>query len=196
MSNQMAANIAAKKPLTSFERLKQLFDHVKIKNKFLPIGGTNQVEQMLVSFTGYEHPDFKDKPIDVQLMYINDLNRLLTGPDSTPDEFYIMQFYVSLHLQANEKMLPEMITLLLRFNPQLPIGAFEINDDNVVYYRYNYVSKQRDIDGNVIVQILQMIEFVTKVFGFHFLAVSSGKLTLEQSIEKSKTDLAIAANNT
>jgi hypothetical protein len=183
MSNQV-------KTLTAFERLKLLLDYVGLPAQVLPVSSKNQVEQLEVSFTGYDNKPDKATNIVAQLMYINDFNRAGGAGVTEKDEFNLLQFYVGLNLQVSPEKLPEIITLILRFNPQLLIGAFEINSDNVVYYRYNYVSKERDINGAVIVEILEMIEFIIKVFGYHFGALAEGKQTLEKSLEQARKDLA------
>lgn len=143
----------------------------------LPLAEGSAYQQVVVGPGAYRsglnkiHPE---KRIALSLIFVNDVMAHLNQPQAENSD--MLQFHVRLPFSVQSGQAEGVQRLLMAYNAFLPLGRFEYEAAaQVVSFRYRWHLFQRDIDGLVLIEILETILYFIERLGFRIESVASGK---------------------
>lgn len=162
--------------MTTFDYLMPFLKYAGFNTNHLRVNSENHLEQLFISLV--EEDDENDTSLFVQLFFANDILKSEIG---AKDNFNMLQFYIPLTMDITEEKMTGAYSLLLKFNDIVPIGVFGVNG-NKVYFKYCLVTKERNPDEEMILEIIQMISYFVKSFSSKLNDFINGTKTREQII--------------
>ena len=182
--------------LTPFSRLAGVLQQLGLPARLIPASDESPVEQLLVSIDEATPPD-QDSRYVLQMFFPSDVAeaaRLAAGQPPNEDETAILQFMMSLGMQVPPDRQLEVYRLMSLFNRMLPVGAFDLTEEDVVYLRYALLADTKtDITIPQVVEVLELLGFFVPHMAPAIAAVLSGEQTREQAIEATERVLFEAA---
>jgi hypothetical protein len=175
-------------------KIQAVLDYIGHRTYLLPPDNENRVEQLFVSLEtendldqeleDIEHEDAEivtaeeeeateeDVPL-VHIVYLNDLARE-NEPEKIADDTFTLQFFVTLPVEIKAEHKSGLLELLAALNRFLAIGHFGWSGQEGVYYRYCLMSRQKEIDSVLLVEIMQMIGFIVNKFSPEISKMAQG----------------------
>ncbi|HEY9840101.1 MAG: YbjN domain-containing protein [Candidatus Sericytochromatia bacterium] len=182
--------------LTPFSRLAGVLQQLGLPAMLIPASDESPVEQLLVSIDEATPPD-QDSRYVLQMFFPSDVAeaaRLAASQPPNEDETAILQFMMSLGMQVPPDRQLEVYRLMSLFNRMLPVGAFDLTEEDVVYLRYALLADTKtDITIPQVVEVLELLGFFVPHMAPAIAAVLSGEQTREQAIEATERVLFEAA---
>lgn len=144
----------------------------------------NDTQQIFIIFK----IEKKEFPLFIRIFDEEDLLQLLVFIPSLlqPNEnFNAVELAHSAADIAKQSLLGDVARLLHLLNKELDVPGFGMDEmAGVVFYRLMLPTPKKKIDSDLLLSFLKTIEHVCKMFSAPIEAVSSGKITLDQILEK------------
>ncbi len=141
--------------------------------------GDSKAQQIIIGPAAYmQAPDDynPERPVVGQLLFHNDIASA-QGQELDPD-LDTLELLITLPFEVPEKKQRELFQVMNIFNNLVPLGAFTINTQGRVYYRYKWQIYQREVSGLALLEILSQAYFFVDRLGYKFEALASGKQSL------------------
>lgn len=144
-----------------------------------PVDEENFYEKLHVSLG----EDERGRQFNVQIHFINDVNRA-QGSEDEPEDIVLLQMFLLLPYSITDTTLLPTARLILMLNRILPLGAFGISEvDGAMFYQYNCGLIDRVMDPDVLVESLRMIGFFITKFTDLIEEVATGSRTFEAAAQ-------------
>jgi len=130
--------------------------------------------------------DAQQRPLTLQLYFINDIAFAVGGGEDEEDthDAIFLQFMLLLPTPVQADRFGEVAEYVLLINRILPVGAFGISrPDGTVYFQYSLGLAEREVDENVLDEVVQMIEVFVNKFEGNIAEISSGKMRAAAAIQ-------------
>lgn len=113
----------------------------------------------------------------LEIFFINDVLEAFSAEDEAEDAV-ITQFMLVLPFRFPVESFVEVMRLCNLVNRLLPLGAFGLSeDDDAVYLRYCLATESRAVAPEVVIEVVQALEFACREYGPHFEGVALGRST-------------------
>ena len=169
----------ANTPLTAIQEVIEELDYRTI---YLPAEESAPFERLHVLIGN----DAQERPLTLQLCFINDIALAVGGTEDEEDthDAILLQFMLLLPALTQAGRFAEVAEYLLQINRILPIGAFGISrPDGTVYFQYTLALAEREVDDNVLLEVVQMADVFVNKFEGNITGVSSGTLRAATAIQ-------------
>lgn len=105
------------------------------------------------------------------------------APEEHKEKFYQIQFMLPLPFETKESYFGDLARLILLINKLCTISGFELSEaDRLVFFRYTYLVKKRQISEIVFTSIISTIMTLVDVFAPYLESVANGSRTLAGAI--------------
>jgi hypothetical protein len=124
--------------------------------------------------------DRENRASKLQLHFINDVALAVSGAEDLEEthDAVLLQFMLLFPGRVDAGYFGALAEYLLQLNRILPVGAFGISQpDGTVYYQYILALPEREVDENVLIEVIQMIDFFVGRFRLNIDRVSRGVAT-------------------
>jgi len=163
---------------TTLDDLQGILNYGNYTFKVEPFGDTD-ARQVIIGPGAYmQAPDDYDpeRPVVGQLLFHNDIASA-QGQEIDPD-LDTLELLITLPFEVPEHKDRDLFQLMTIFNNLVPLGAFTINTQRRVYYRYKWQIFQRDVSGLALLEILSQAYFFVDRLGYKFESLATGKQSL------------------
>lgn len=156
------------------------------KTIYLPVDDDNRLEQLNVKLPD----DEQGREYYAELAFASATRAAMRASgelaaDSADDPVDYLQFYVSLPFTLTPRLLPEVAQVVVYLNVQLPLVGFGVNKDQErVYFRHMMMTEGQNASLPLVLEALDVIEFLITEFGDTLEAVASGSQSLEQALSQ------------
>lgn len=183
---------------TPFSRLAGVLNALEMPALLLPVNAENPVEMLLVSVDEPPLEAGQESHFVFQLFFAGDMvaQALNEGGALDPDDsdYVILQFIMRLPIDQTPVDLLGLYQLLSILNRMLPIGAFDLNEDNQVYLRYGLLAESKaGLTLPQVVEVLDLLRFFVLRMTPGIAALSKGEQRLEQVLPEIESRLLASA---
>ncbi len=183
---------------TPFSRLAGVLNALEMPALLLPVNAENPVEMLLVSVDEPPLAEGQETRFVFQLFFAGDMvaQALNEGGAVDPDDSdsVILQFIMRLPIDQTPVDLLGLYQLLSILNRMLPIGAFDLNEDNQVYLRYGLLAESKaGLTLPQVVEVLDLLRFFVLRMTPGIAALSKGEQRLEQVLPEIESRLLASA---
>ena len=135
--------------------------------------------------------DSEERPLSLQLSFINDVALAVGAGEDEEDthDAIFLQFILLFPVPVGADHIPGLMAYLMQINRILPVGGFGVSQpDGTVYYQYNLALPERDIDENVLLEVVQIIDFFVNKFQESIGKVSTGALASDGALQQMRDE--------
>jgi hypothetical protein len=174
----------------SLSGMKLILGYVGYQTALLPVSDENPVEQLFV-YIPFSNEDVNEDEIPfIQIMFPGDLIEKFIEKDKNPDTSHLIQFYVPVPaITVSDEKISDLKEILSVFSKISPFGYFSFNKEDGIFYRYSFLTQERELDDVLTVEIVQFINFFLVQFIPKIKNFCNGSSTFEQIIEE--TEIAL-----
>jgi Putative bacterial sensory transduction regulator len=126
--------------------------------------------------------DRAGRPLVAQILFLNDVVLAQAGAEDLEEtkDAILLQFMVLLPERVEAEHMGSVIDYLTQINRIVTVGSFGLSrPDGTVYFQYALALPEREVDDNVLIEVIQMIDFFVKKFGNEIIQIASGSLTVD-----------------
>ncbi len=110
-----------------------------------------------------------------------------------PPAFKSLQFTVALPQVVEPKAMDELARYILTVNSNLDMACFGLmENERVMFYRYVYLTPLPSMNGEIVIAMVNTIQFMVETFFPLLVEVSLGKKTCKQLLQEAKKMLETA----
>lgn len=176
---------------TPLANLQLLLHFLGFDTFLLPVKQDNPVEQLMIS----SGKDEDEKGFMLQLLFANDMLQAtnLNAIKPKEDDIFYLQFVGSYPLEVKEEKLLEMFLLMSTFNKLMAVGTFDYTDQGL-FYRYTLTNRGKQLDNQMIVELVNMMQFFFEEFGRVLINFAQNDQKLPEAVEELEKSLGKAIN--
>ncbi|MGV3524281.1 MAG: YbjN domain-containing protein [Candidatus Sericytochromatia bacterium] len=183
---------------TALARLHSVLTQLGLPTLLMPPSEESPFEQVLVAIDETPPPEGEPHRYVFQLFFAGEVlasQRAEAGvPEPDEAETAILQALINLPIHAEPEQVLPLYRLLSVFNRILPVGAFELNEDDQVYLRYGLLAeRQADITLPQVVDMLEMLGFFVLRFAPAMAELVYGGASLETVLAQAERELLVSA---
>ena len=169
----------------TIETIQDILSYHKYPSQFYPIQPDSPYRQLLVGPGRYRisADSFdSDRQIVINVMFLNDV--LLATQQQEYPHSDTLQFIINLPFKVPAEKLSSVLRVMTVFNNFIPLGCFNMNVDGAPYYRYAWKIYERNVDGLLLLEILDEILFFVERLGYKLEEVATAKKTVKEILEE------------
>ncbi|PIQ24245.1 hypothetical protein COW36_10520 [bacterium (Candidatus Blackallbacteria) CG17_big_fil_post_rev_8_21_14_2_50_48_46] len=149
---------------TPLKRLHQILSYVGFNSHLIPQGEENHFDALLVALDEDQEPDQEEFSTIAQIFFSEDLLRSEALPDIQEEleNSVTLQFLVHSSLDAanlNAERLLGLYQFLTRCNRIMPIGHFDLDPEQKIFFHYGLKAENRNIPAALIIDSLENFGF-------------------------------------
>jgi hypothetical protein len=129
--------------------------------------------------------DEANRPLVAQMLFLNDVALAQAGAEDQEEtkDAILLQFMVLLPQRAETAHFGSVIDYLTQINRIVTVGAFGLSrPDGTVYFQYALALPEREVDDNVLIEVIQMVDFFVKKFVDEIDQIGTGSLTVDAAL--------------
>jgi hypothetical protein len=129
--------------------------------------------------------DAAKRPLVAQMLFLNDVVLAQAGAEDQEEtkDAILLQFMVLLPHRVEAAHFGSVIDYLTQINRVVTVGAFGLSrPDGTVYFQYALALPEREVDDNVLIEVIQMVDFFVKKFVDEIDQIGTGSLTVDAAL--------------
>lgn len=170
----------------TIETVKQILDFQNYPSQLQALKPGAKQQQLLIGPRFYlQGPGNFDhtRGLVLSLMFMNDVLSLLGQPQ--PKHTDILQFTLTVpFLTVSAEWRADALELLEAFNIMMPLGTLLVNEKQVLEYRYGWRIYQREVDGLVLLEALDLIYLYLDQLLFRLEELLTGQKSLQTLLQE------------
>lgn len=164
------------------ETLRQILSYQNYPAQLAPLTPGSPYQQVVVSGpyrTGPESID-SERVLVLTLLFVNDVLRQQGKTVSSQSD--LLQIYLRLPFACQPGQKAALLHLLREYNAFLPLGHFELQEDQGICFRYRWHTYAREVDGAVLLETLDTLLFYVEQLGYRLEGVATGQRSLKDTL--------------
>lgn len=118
------------------------------------------------------------RQVVMSLLFLNDLLAAQQQPVEARSDY--LQIQIQLPIQVPAARTDECLRLLRLLNNFLPLGSLNLTPEGQPYFRYMWKVFERQVDGLVLLEILDLCLFNIEHLGYRIEQLATGQKTLAE----------------